>query len=60
MSATYRVERAIRFVHGSQITDFAIIRSGDGELVRGSDPVLLYRIADLLNEERRQATREPQ
>ena len=51
MAATYRVERSVHLSHGSQITDFAIIRSGDGELVHGSDPVLLYRIADLLNED---------
>ena len=49
MAATYHVERSIRLSHGSQITEFAIIRSGEGELVHGSDPVLLCRIVDLLN-----------
>ena len=51
MAATYRVERSVNLSHGSYVTEFAIIRTGEGELVRGNDPVLLYRITDLLNEE---------
>ena len=51
MAATYRVERSVNLSHGSYVTEFAIIRAGEGELVHGSDPVLLYRITDLLNED---------
>jgi len=53
MAVTYRVERSVRHFKGAYVTDFAIYRSGEGELVHGDDPVLLHRIVDLLNEEAR-------
>jgi hypothetical protein len=48
----YHVERSVTVGHnGNAITNFAIHRSGDGELVHGDDPVLLHRICELLNEQ---------
>jgi hypothetical protein len=48
----YYVERSVKLgSNGSAITNFAIHRTGDGELVHGKDPVLLYRICELLNEQ---------
>jgi len=49
MSAHYRVERTVRQSNGGYTTDYAIYRSGDGELVHGDDPVLMHRIVELLN-----------
>jgi hypothetical protein len=43
MDAPFRVERTPNH--------FIIYRSGEGELVRSDDPVLLHRIVDLLNRE---------
>lgn len=48
----YRVEVARR---AGPITEYAIYRSGDGELVSSTDVVLLHRIIDLLNEDERGA-----
>jgi hypothetical protein len=45
----YRVERSVKSANGVVFTNYAILSSGEGELVHGDDPVLLYKIADLLN-----------
>jgi hypothetical protein len=49
--AKYSVERTTRLTGGATVTEYAIYRSGDGELVHGDDPVLMHRIVDLLNSE---------
>jgi hypothetical protein len=43
MTNLYRVERTSKH--------YAIYRTGEGELVRGDDAVLLHRIVELLNDD---------
>lgn len=49
MAARYYVEYTTRSQHGHVIDEFTLRKAGDGDLVRGKDPVLLHHIADLLN-----------
>lgn len=54
MAAKFRVERDVRPEGkwcSAQVTTYALVRSGEGELVRGDDATLMYRICDALNRE---------